>query len=144
MAIRHTQHLPHPLFLNLSEPFNLFCPVLLPAHKALHPKPVPLLRGNMYLKALAQAHGSLWLSCTAVPGAVCGAVGPKLQEEESSASLLQRGYNTGYSSMSQTEDWLKPPAELKLFPRQLQKVKLCVCRQWVAGDRKADSSEPYK
>ena len=47
-------------------------------------------------------------------------------------------------TLCQTEDLLKPLGEPKLFPRQLQKVKLCVCRQWVAGERKIDSSKPYK
>ena len=79
MAIRHTQNLPHPFFLNISEPFYLFCPALLPAHKTLYPKSVPLLRANMYLKALARARGTPWLFCTVVPGAVDGAVGPKPQ-----------------------------------------------------------------
>lgn len=48
MAIRHTQNLPHPLFMNISEPFYMFCSALLPAHNALHPKSVPLPRENLY------------------------------------------------------------------------------------------------
>lgn len=64
-----------------------------------------------------------------LPGAVCGALVPRPQEEQGSAV----SYNMGYSSyskprtLSQMENWLKLPAELKLFLRQLQKVKLCVC-----------------
>lgn len=53
MAVRHTQNLPHALFLNISEPFYLFSSALLPTHKALHPKSVPLPGGNLYLKAVA-------------------------------------------------------------------------------------------
>lgn len=56
-------------FLNISEPFNLFYPALLSVHKALHPKSMPLCKRNMSLKALAQACGSLWLSCTVAPSA---------------------------------------------------------------------------
>lgn len=86
LAIRHTQNPPHPLFLNISGPFYLFCLTLLPAHKALPSKSMPFLKRNVYLKALAQARGSPWLPCTVVPGAVRGAVGPKPQEEQSSAT----------------------------------------------------------